>query len=182
MLLSEDEMNTRLESEHNLVNIIVQGGRPGRTAGANEIPPMVRGLIGSLSNTSDETNTKIAEVFDVSDGVVSKASRGLVGNRLDKALAAEVSSAKSDIKDKEDKVHAKALDALMSSLEVLAPKIVSESSGLDVMKTAKLARDVSSIVSNIKGKKNDEDTGPRQMVQIVVAPQMKESDYEYITG
>lgn len=182
MILSEDEITTRLESEHNLVNVIVRSARPGRPEGAVAVPPMVRQLVGVLSNTGEDTNKAIAEVFDVSDGVVSKASRGLVGERLDKALAGEVLKGKEYIREKEDSAHAKALDALVSSLEILAPQIVAEAPKLDVMKTAKLARDVSSIVGNIKGKKSDDDTGPKQMVQIIVAPQRSESDYDVISA
>lgn len=176
MILSESEVNERLDSTSNLMirlkslsnrvehRIIPQGGR---TEGSVNIPPMVRELIGSLANEGNDTQSEIAEAFGVSQPTVSGSSRGLVGLRKEDGLREKVTETK--IND----AHDLALDAMVSSLTKLGGKMEEVE---DPMKLAKIASEMSKITANIKPK----DAPSATNVQVVLfAPNRMKRENEY---
>ena len=178
MILSEEEVQGRLDSPDNLMNqmesyVEIRRKHQGKLPGATTIPPMVRELVGSLSNESDEYDKDIAETFNVSQPIVSSASRGLISTsngRFDSELAEKV---KSKVNDKLEAAHNLAIDAMVSSLELLTPKLSEITKPKDL---SKIATDMSRISANLKGDNVDKST----RVQVVLmAPSRMRRDDEY---
>jgi len=166
-----------MDSQDNLVHVIVKSARPGRPEGGSEIPDSVRALAGRLSNMG-ESGKDVSEALEISQATVSKSSKGLVGNRLDERLR-DITSVERTI----DAAHEKALDVMMQSIEAIQPRITGEGvRDIKLKDLSKLAVDMSKIASNLKDTKKgkDEEAGPKTMVQIVVQPLRSERDYETI--
>lgn len=184
MILNELEADTRLSSPDNLINIIVNKPNTNlKQEGDTSIPPLVRKLIGVIANRSEETQSEIANTFGVSQPTVSGASRGLVGERIDRDLAlatreARTSNAK-EVKEKTEEAHELALDSLVSSLNHLNPKLQNIH---DPKVLSRVASDMAKITANLASSKRINEAGVVNNTQVVLfgVQQRKESAYETI--
>lgn len=177
MILSDTDVEERLISKNNLVNIITI--KKGKTAGAGNVPPMVRELLGVMALTSDETKTDIAKAFDVDVCSVSNYSRGLLGSCFDEELAEGVQEkAHKTLEQKSASAHESAVDCLMDSLGSLAP-LLKEGSGLKPKELSRIAGDMSRIVANLKPKEDNTVINNTQVI-LYKPPQREEKAYETI--
>lgn len=179
MLLEDHEVDSRLNSNENLISLlevrkgvtILPTNPPLKKEGDTTVPPKVRELIGRLGNMGD-SSSNISELFGVSSKTVESASKGLIGNRFDADLAIKVKARDEKI----ESAHEEALDLMVSCITNLKGKLN------EVGKPEKLSRiasDMSKIISNLKD--NGGDNSVRNTQVIVYAPQVsKESDYETI--
>lgn len=192
MILSDEELEKRLESPRNLVNVfkerlanigvvtpkVLPLPVGGRREGDITIPPIVRELIGSLVNEGKggaETGTSVAETFGVSQPTASLASRGLVDDRFDSGLAAQVKRKTSD-------AHNDALDMLMLSMEALKPKLKlgALDDSLKAKDLSRIATDMAKVVSSMKPTEKEAGVTNNTQVILFAPPIKKESDYEFI--
>jgi hypothetical protein len=185
MILTDAEVEARLNSEGNLVNqvntnknttIVIPVPNGGRTVGATQIPPKVRQLVGVLSNMG-ETQQAIAGVFGITQPSVGTASRGLIGNRIateEEGLVEQ--NEKFSTKENLNSAHNLALDAMVASITVLKTKLPEVTKPKDL---ARIATDMSRIVSNLTPKDKGGLVNNTQVVLFNV-PGKKESDYECI--
>ena len=182
MILSDSEVEERLNSPKNLINILKREAssfevKPmpngGRKEGSETVPSKVRELIASFKR---EKQADVAEAFGVSAPVVSCANRGLISSsrsRFDEELA-EVG--KEAEKKSLDEAHELALDCLMESMGCLKSKIK------DVINPVKLSR-IASDMNKIAAGGLDKDRGgiTNNTKVVVFAPVMKElKDFDFI--
>lgn len=167
MILTDEEVTERLESESNLCKVIHKKNG-GRTAGATQIPDCVRDLIA----ITDGRGKDIGEAFEVDDSSVSEIKKGLVGGSLDKNL--QVVGRKAS---REDNAHEAALDVLMTSLSALQPKLVDPD--LKAKDLSRIASDMSNIVGKIRGEDRAGVTNNTQVI-LIAPPQRKLEKYEVI--
>jgi transcriptional regulator with XRE-family HTH domain len=130
-------------------------------------------LIAQTANGSDDTQSEIAGVFGVSQNTVSKLSRGLVANRLDTELRDLALKSKEE---KSEKAHDLALDSLVSSLALVQDNLATITTAKEA---AKIATDMSRVVSQLKGKDDDEKR-VNTLVVIKMPAIRKESQFEVI--
>lgn len=182
MIISHEEADTRLASKDNLINRIEV--RPMRKSGFDSprVPGMVRELLGSLAITSNEDKQDIAKVFSVSTSTVSRASRGLIGDRLNQELREKIDEVRDrdtrSLDEKKAVAHNLVLDNLMTSLSTLAPKLVTD---ID-MKPAVLARiasDMARISKHLTPEQKDVTINNTQVI-LYKPEQKKEESYETI--
>lgn len=179
MLLSDEELDSRLSSESNLLNKIrVEVKRADlKQVGDTSIPPMVRNLLANLAVDSDDTQKEIGSAFGVSQATISGYARGLVGDRLDDDIAEVVDTARKSVKEKTAEAHEAALDAMMESLTVLKPLMGK----LETAKGASsIAKDMSAIVANLRKGQEDHSTTNNTLVVLHAPQARKESNYEVI--
>src|SRR3990167_5062942 len=81
MIMSDSEVESRLNSEKNLVRVI-EKSRGGKKVGDTNIPESVRDLIAITAGRGKD----IAEEVLIDQSSVSEIKKGLVGGRLDKGL------------------------------------------------------------------------------------------------
>lgn len=192
MIISEEEVNKRLEADNNLYNVIrranqdvehsniqiVPIGKQGRTEGSTEIPEHVRELIAITANTSDSTQTEIAETFGVSNYSVSHLKRGLVGNSFNPQLRKTAQDAKAKVDAKRDTAHEAALDNLMSVMGHLKDRIPDVAKARDL---SKIASDMSRVAVNLRSRSEEENDNKANVLVILHAPQQtREESYESI--
>lgn len=185
MILSDNEIEERLNSPDNIVNIIkdrpvsIEGGLRvvpddslvGKRGPA--VPDLIRKLIANVANKSDETQAEIGSVFSVGVPTVSNASRGLIHNRLDTELQ---DIANKSREEKAETAHNLALDSLVATLGLVGQK-------LDTITTAKEATQIAVSMSNVvKNLKDKDDDGPKikTLVVIKMPDQHKESQFNVI--
>lgn len=189
MILNDEEINKRLNSDDNLVKLLENrlngvlvketlkhGGR-GRLESETQIPSRVQELLGRLGNTNDSCR-EVAAAFDVGKTLVNRLSNGLRSdNSLDKELYNKVRN-KDAIQVEMDKAHDEALDLMVSCIGEIKGRIKEVSKP---EKLSKVAADMSRIIGTMRGLNGDEiNNGPKQQI-IVYAPQIKqESEYETI--
>lgn len=181
MILTDKEVQERLENPENLINKIkiIPPRERGNIEGLTNIPTEVKKLIASVIGESSETQKEIGSIFGISQATVSGISRGLVGERLDEELAEVVGDSKKRIQDKEIKAHELALDSLMASLGQIGPKIPD--ADLNIKDLTRVARDMSVISANLrKGNKEEGNTTNNTVVVLHAAERRKESVYEVI--
>lgn len=156
MILDDSEIDERLGSPKNLVNIIALK----RNGSAPRIPEKVNELLGRLRNTSEEKTAEIAEVFDVDSSQVLKQAKKDTSGR--------------DIKI--ESAHDEALDLMVDSMRTLRTKLNDVDKPVQL---SKIASDMSKIVGNLKSKTEE---GNKQQVQInIFTPATrKENEYETI--
>lgn len=175
--MNDDEIKERLESPNNLLNKLVEIRKMpvGRRGGV--IPPMVRELVGSISNESEESQTEVAEAFGLTQPSISKSSRGLINNKLDTTLQASVSKSKEK---KLETAHDLALDAMVESLTAITSEKLQAVDKPE--RLARIAESMSRISSNIKG---NNDNSSKVAVQVVLFQPNRiktEDDYETVTA
>lgn len=174
MILKDEDVEKRLTSPNNLLNLIknenVEVGtcpKGGRKVGDKPIPPLVRQLISSL----DDSTKNVCDAFEVSQPVVTNARRGMIDDRFDSSLAAS-----NQGEEKTDNAHEMALDLLMVSMGALKPKLLD--SDLKAKDLSRIASDMSKIVSSVRGN----DDGKKNSLRVIIlAPEQKSlTDFEFI--
>lgn len=172
MILKDEDVEKRLTSPNNLLNLIknenVEVGtcpKGGRKPGDKSIPPLVRQLI---SGFGDEHQDDVAEAFGVSQATISGARNNLVGDRFDPSIRQD--------EEKTDNAHELALDLLMVSMGALKPKLLD--SDLKAKDLSRIASDMSKIVSSVRGN----DDGKKNSLRVIIlAPEQKSlTDFEFI--
>lgn len=167
MILSDDEVEQRLASKDNLVNIVqVLVKRTDlKREGDCSIPSAVKNLIAHIAIEGDENQAEIADQFGISQASVSGIMRGLVGDRKDEELTDTVVQAKLSAKEKVDQCHEAAIDSLMVALTKTADLLP-----VDQMLTAKgassIAKDLSAVAANLK-KGSEDNTGVNKTLVIL---------------
>lgn len=180
MILTDDEVSARLDSPENLLNKVrIERAVPKKHEGDTSVPPMVRGLIAKLSIEGTETDKEIGSVFGVSQPTVSNAARGLVGDRLDTDLSNIVNGAKTTIKEKTEDAHEAALDALLSSLNAVGPKIIADT-GATVKELTNNAKNLSFVIVNLKKMQEDNPVNNNTVVILHPPEKRKEANYDII--
>lgn len=181
MILEDDDVDERLASPDNLINVIVKPLiHNHRGLGDTQVPDHVRELAGRLANMDGNTQVEVAEAFDISHTTVSKASRGMVGDRFIKSLRNATSGT---TESKTETAHEQALDLLMTGLIAMKPKLaLDETAGMKPKELSRIISDMSKVVSSLKG--NDDKAGNVNNTQVVIfaPPTKKESDYESISA
>jgi predicted transcriptional regulator len=186
MILTDSEVDERLASQDNIVNIVdmpdyhearesnirIEPLSNNKNHGPS-VPDFIRRLIAQTANGSDDTQSEIAGVFGVSQNTVSKLSRGLVANRLDTELRDLALKSKEE---KSEKAHDLALDSLVSSLALVQDNLATITTAKEA---AKIATDMSRVVSQLKGKDDDEKR-VNTLVVIKMPAIRKESQFEVI--
>lgn len=187
MILSDKDLTERLSSEQNLVNILPNPNvevLPSRKvqAGHVRVPEEVRKLLGSVAGVGDSNAVDLSAAFGVTDVAIRSYSRGLNGQVFDSELADVVETAKEN-KDKPtlESAHSQALDALMSSLKILTPRLETEV-GLKLTTVSKIARDMSGIVKNLTPEKKGDVTINKTQVILYNPGQAIEADYDVVEG
>lgn len=184
MILTDEEVEARLNSPENLINKVQILRIPigGRGKGDLAIPPMVRGLLGSLSIESKESDTAIANIFGVSQPSVSNSARGLVGDRKDNDLAETIDTTRQTVKQKSEDAHNLALDSLMAALTAVGPKIVATAEESSIKDLTRTAKDISTVITNIqRNKVNDKDGDANKTLVILHTTERRpESKYDII--
>lgn len=189
MVLTEEELEQRLGSKDNIINLIGEGECYDRAASpvvveplhgdvgkrGAQVPDLIRRLIGQVANDSDETQVEIANVFGVGAPTVSNSARGLVHNRLDPVLRA---IGEKTAKDKSNEAHEAALDNLMAGLDLVSAKM-PEAEGLTLKETVKLSVDMTRIVSQLKPAEADE-AKVKTLVVIKMPSIKKEAQFDTI--
>lgn len=180
MLLTDEEVTTRLNHPDNVVNVIsnnqvevrpIKG--PTKKNGDDSIPQPVRELFARLSHISGETDKAIAQTFGVSQPTVSMYARGLIGNRVDTDIAEAANSGKEERNRKLDKAHDTALDLMVASMDKLTTR-------LDEVKAKDLSRVAKDMHSIVQGS-NDKNSTVNNTQVILYAPRKKaEREYETI--
>lgn len=145
MIMTDEEIENRLNSPSNLALEIREITTSGRGVGDKGIPPLVRELIGGLSHDSYETQETIAGVFDISESSVNTAARGLVGNRMENGLASKV---KGLSEERLNTAHDMALEAMVESLDLVNKGLKIHPQKLETL--SRIAKNMSTIASNIK--------------------------------
>jgi predicted transcriptional regulator len=174
MILTDEEVEARLNSDKNLV-VVLEKKNGGRTAGATNIPASVRELIAITANKTNGTQKEIAEEFGVDPSSVSEIKKGLVGGRLDGHLA-EVG--KNAAQQKEDDAHSSALDALLTTISVLQPKLVDPE--IKATDLSKIASNMAKVASSLKPKESGPSTFNNTQV-ILMRPQQKTlNKYDFV--
>lgn len=182
MILSEEDINTRLASEDNIVNLLSPVEShikviPRNDSGVGDrgpaVPDLIRKLIANVTNQSDETKTEVADVFGVGVPEVSKYSRGLVHNRLDTELK---QIADKSTGQKTESAHNLALDNLILSLGEVTARMPEAS---NLKEAAKIAVDMSRVVSQLRPKE-EEASKVKTLVVIKMGNQKEESQYQTI--
>lgn len=172
MIMSDEEVEARINSPSNLVNVIHRKNH-GRTPGATQIPESIRDLISITANRSEESHKDIADTFGVGNKTISRSARGLVGERLDRSLQKVGQIAREN---REESAHEAALDVLMTSLKQLQPKLLDP----DLK-----AKDLSAIAANMSKVSNNtkitEDAKTINNTQVILfAPARRDlSKYEF---
>lgn len=184
MILTDEEVEARLTSPENLINKvqIVRIPIGGRKVGDVAVPPMVRGLIASLSLESKESDKEIGNIFGVSQPTVSNSARGLVGDRKEDSLDEVIDTTKQTLKQKSEDAHNLALDALMASLTAVGPKIVQAAPGMQIIELTRTAKDLGNVVANIqRNKLLDKDATENKTIVILHTTERRnESKYDVI--
>lgn len=152
---------------------VPHGGRGSNGNGASEIPPTVRKLLGTLAAVSKESCKSIANTFGVTQPTVNKAARGLIGNRLDKALAADVEATSERSLEE---AHSAAIDCMMDSLTFLKPKL--KDPDIKARDLSRIATDMSRVTSNIQPK--GEGNNNVKVIFFCPEKQKTEKDYDVI--
>lgn len=189
MILSDKDLETRLASDENISNIIVSdklnaiavsGGLEVRTVNpnigkrGNEIPDVVRQMIAATAIHSDESQSETAKVFGVTAPFVSQVTRGLVDSKFDSNLAQVANGTKAQ---KSETAHNLALDSLVSSLGLVNKNLDQV---ISVKEAAKLAVDMSKVVSTLR-KNDDDESKPKTLIIIKNVPNQKqESQFDVI--
>lgn len=167
MILTDDEVEQRLASKDNLVNIVqVLVKRTDlKQVGDVAIPGDIKKLIATIGIEGNESQVDIADQFGISQASVSGIMRGLVGDRKDEDLTDTVVQAKLSAKEKIDQCHEAAIDSLMVALTKTADLLP-----VDQMLTAKgassIAKDLSAVAANLK-KGVDESNGVNKTLVIL---------------
>lgn len=178
MILTDEELESKLSSPDNLLNQLNSNVEVQRIeknhkgVGDKNVPPMVRSLIASVANSSDETQKEIGATFGISHTTVSKTARGLIDNRKDEALTKVIGG----VKERLETAHDLALDNLVESLSVLGSKLDK----IDKPeKLAAVAERMSNVVRSLTG--NSKDDNVTSVRVILMAPVQKlEKNYEVI--
>ena len=186
MVLQDNEIEERLNSPKNLSTKLLEVRKlkeGGRKLGNTEVPPAVRSLIGSLAVQGEDSQKDIAEAFGVSQPTVGMSARGLIGNRVDASLKADIQEVEERVEKKEkasmDAAHQAALDVMLGSLGVLGSKLQNEAELMKPKDLSRIATDMSRIVSVATGQ--DKNSVVNNTKVVVYAPQQrKESSYETI--
>jgi hypothetical protein len=181
MIMNDEEIKERLNSEKNLCQVIEKKRWKGRVEGSKNVPESVRELISKIKNTSDDTGEEIAEVFGVNESSVSRFSRGLVGGeRVDAKLMETVRTAKLEKRDREDEAHEAALDVLMTSLSSLQPKLLDPE--LKARDISTIAKNMSAVAKDMKGGRDDGGVTNNTQVILFAPGRKKLSNYDFIEG
>lgn len=188
MILSDEDLNSRLASDENIHKIIVREklDKLASTAGLEvrklnpdvgkrgpEIPAVIRELIAVTAGSSGELQKDVAKEFQVTQPMVSQITRGMVHNSLDDELVEISNKTKAQ---KTEEAHSKALDALMLGLDKVNAGLPGVTS---VKEAAKISVDMSRVVATLKKKDGDEDK-PRTLVIISAPAQKTENQFEVI--
>jgi hypothetical protein len=177
MILTDEEVETRLESTDNLINRLsnrsIQHIAKRETDNPGHLGNRIRELIGHVANNGPESQQAIADTFGVGKATVNHASRGLIGNRLDSDLAEKVRARE----DKQDTAHDEALDLMVNCITGIKKKLIDDTN-IKPEKLSRIASDMSKIVGIIRG---ENDTKTPRMNVIIYKPEVKnEKDYDYI--
>lgn len=183
MILTDDEVEQRLNSPDNLINkikdrlastlVVERMPTKGKTEGSANVPPLVRQLIGGLSVISDEKQKDVAAEFNLSQFAISTYRKGLIGGQvIDEELKEIVE--KQEEKN-EAKAHEKALDCLVDMLDTIKPRIKTED--VKLKELGKMSADMARVVQALKGSEKEEKTAKTQVV-VMTVNQKTENYYE----
>lgn len=181
MILSDEEVEKRLTSPDNLINIVkvINKRVDLKQAGDCAIPSGIKNLIAHIGIEGGESQSDIAEQFGISQASVSGIMRGLVGSRLDDELVESVKEAKVSVKEKVDQCHEAAIDSLMAALTKTADLLPK-----DEMLTAKgassIAKDLSAVAANLKKGVDESGTGNKTLVILHGVERKRETAFECI--
>jgi hypothetical protein len=186
MILSDEELNLRLDSDINLCTIdtsekeshpenvtVVQLPKEKSPRG-DAIPPLVRQLLAVTANSSSDTQEEVGNVFGVGNHVVSEYSRGLVARRADSGLRQVADKARTEAVET---AHELAIDNLLETLQILKPKLAT----IDTPKAlAKVAVDMSRVVNTLNNTKRPEENETKPLVIIHSVHSRPEKSYDVI--
>lgn len=181
MILNDEEVEDRISSPKNLLNIIGRKEQesltkvlPMANSGGYHptIPDKVRELIAGFRGNGEPLKDIAAE-FEMSPNTVSAIGRGLGNKGTFNPTLAEMGRKNNG---KIDVAHELALDCLMESLTALNPRL--NDPNLKTRELSQIAKDMSGIVGSIR----PEEKGNVNNTQVVIfAPQQKKmNDYEFI--
>lgn len=170
MILNDEEVFARLESPDNLVNLLRSDIKQSNVEirpthkGHHQpnIPPMVRALIADVSLESNEKQKDVAATFGISQPTLSRevsANEGRTAKEL-----------------KKDKAHEFALDSLIASLNTVKKHIEEPGVLIPLKDAARLAKDMSSVVSNLEPKQ-DANQNVNNTKVILFAPNIHQESY-----
>lgn len=189
MILTDEQVEERLTSPDNLMNKVSEMKEshlivlPKKDGSRGEvIPSRVRQLLGVIANKSTETQTEVADAFDVTQASVSMFSRGISDQRVDHEIKEVVDKAREskakESQDKESEAHELALDLMVDCIKGVSGRLHEVDKPKEL---AKMAVDMSKIVGNLKDKDKAGDTNNTQV--IIYAPnQRSESAYETLSA
>lgn len=172
MILSEELVEDRLNSEDNLVNKMGKGNRvnhkdAGRKEGDINLHPVIRNVISAAARL--DTAKNVSENFDVSPAQVHNLKHGKTtgtGEVKDEILQ----GADGELKG----VREKAVTILMSSLNLVDHDKLKD---LKATSLTNVAKDMASIIEKTSPKEN---SNVKPTVVIITAPRKSMTDYKII--
>jgi hypothetical protein len=196
MILQKEEVERRLNSSNNLrppqrpridtpseylPATVLPTRNPNRLQGdLNRIPDSVRDLIAITSATSEESQSSIAESFNISTPTISNLRRGLVGSKKNERVQGIIDIAeekkrerREKIVEKHDEIHELALDNLFTTLTSLKTAIEPE---CRPDKLANIASKISSVIKNTEKREEEADEAYKPRI-ILFAPSVKQENY-----
>lgn len=164
-ILTEAELKERLEHPNNVANIIVNHKKihnGGRRDGDKNIEPKKRELAGFLAHF--DTAKNIGEALDISPIQVHMLKHGKVSHDRPNGELKEA------IEERLGIVRDKALDKLLSTIDVIQEEKISK---LKVTSQTRVAKDLASVIE--KTSKKNEGAVPVQFN--IYAPQIREEKH-----
>lgn len=187
--LTEDEAKSRLERDDNAVDLVKklreerstdltqveEKARPGRKQGDLEVPQQLREIIAIEAQALPAA--EVARAFNVSESTVNDYKKGYtrsVGGR------SENESIRSAINQTLEPVREKALDRLMSAMNLISDEVLSDEPK-KALQLAQTAANLSRVMDKAMPKEAPEDTAKAGVQLIVFAPTLRQEEhYEVI--
>lgn len=191
MFINDEEFDRRVNRDDNLITKLrkdknhkgrgeIKDGQ-GRQKGDNNVPPIVREIVGTLAQF--DSRSSIADAFNVSPAQVSNYKNGMVTPQLGDSHDENIRLQQA-IDRNLSRVRDKALEKLVMTLDAITPEKVH---------TTVKAKDLSAVASNLSSivqksmpiaiqRRIHESSGSAQVQLNLYAPTTKdEQDYEVIT-
>lgn len=165
-IISEEELESRLNSPNNLANKLKVTTIERKTRGP-EVPQVVRNVVGIISQ--DESARSVGAAFGIGKSAVNDYSNGQVGQESNPELKTIIQQKREDAEDV-------AISNLMACLQLIPSKLEGAKKVTDL---SKVAKDMSSIAQNLRPKEEKEKEGGIHFH--IHAPRQKSlDDYEVI--
>ena len=187
--LSDEEIDERVESENNLVNLVEYHAIKNNRKDSVNTPPEIKKVIAILGNEEDSgTQSSLARSFNVSDTVVSHAVNGKRDDgSIDNDLKDVIAETKAKVEGKRLDAEKEAVDKLFNAIGLIDIDQTSTKADLKRAKSVTtIAKDLATIANQVSkrgdGKFGNEDDEKKPRIVFYVPEMAKLNDYEVVDG